>query len=347
MVRSVGSWLRSRVPIDDELLIGIGSEPIPGHLRRWWWCLGGTPAILFLVQIATGVLLTFYYVPAPDLAYDSVQAIMRDVRFGWYLRSIHMWASHLLIVTLLLHMLRVFFTGAYRAPREVNWMVGCCLLMLALGAGFTGYSLIWEEMSYWGSTVAANLLGSLPLVGEQLAWFLRGGPTVGQSMLTRLFVLHIGAIPTLMLGCVAVHIYLVRMHGVTEFGGPSESKPLRFFPSHFLTELALAMFLMFLLTCLALIFPAGLDARANPLETPEHIAPEWYFFWAYRWLKLMPNQVAVVTQGLFLAVVACWPFADSWIRRHRPGSEASVAVGAAAVLSLLALTAWEALDAVP
>ena len=125
-------WLQSRLPVDQEALRAIGSEPIPGHLRRWWWCIGGTPAYLFVVQIASGILLTFYYVPSPEFAYDSVAAISSEVRFGSYLRSIHKWSSHLMIIAMLLHMLRVFFTGAYRPPRELNWMVGCGLLLLTL-----------------------------------------------------------------------------------------------------------------------------------------------------------------------------------------------------------------------
>ena len=338
-------WFESRFPVNPGMLTAIGSEPIPGHLKRWWWCIGGTPAYLFLVQLVSGILLTFYYVPSPEFAYESVVAISAEVRFGGYLRSIHRWSSHLMIVTLLLHMMRVFFTGAYRPPRELNWMIGCCLLLLTLGAGFTGYSLVWEQLSFWGATVAANLLAAVPLIGDHLASFLRGGDAVGQSMLTRLFVLHIGAIPTLMLGCVAVHIYLVRTHGVSELGSPksADAEPFPFFPNHLLTEIALALSLMFLVTCLAIIFPAGVGEKADPLNTPEHIKPEWYFFWAFHWLKLMPDQVAVVTQGLFLAVIFFWPLLDTWIRKKRPGSEASIVFGAVAVIVLLLLTLMETL----
>ena len=345
--RGAGAWFRSRIPVDEQTLEAIGSEPVPGHLKRWWWCIGGTPAYLFLVQAVSGILLTFYYVPSPDLAYESVAAIGAEVRFGWYLRSVHRWASHLMIAALLLHMMRVFFTGAYRAPRELNWVVGCGLLLLTLGAGFTGYSLVWEQLSYWGATVAANLLGAVPLIGDRLAEFLRGGPTVGQNMLTRLFTMHIGMIPTLTMGCIVVHVYLVRAHGVAELEAPREKKTFPFFPDHFLTELGLALFLMFLLTCLALIFPAGLAEKANPLETPEHIKPEWYFLWAFRWLKLMTDRAAIITQGIFLALIVFWPFADKWLRRRNPRSEASMAFGAAGVALLLALTVWEALDSIP
>ena len=114
------SWIRSRVPVDEEFLRHVSSEPVSGHLKRWWWCLGGTPLYLFILQILAGIVLTFYYVPDPDQAYESVTRITEEVAFGWYLRSFHKWAANLMIVAVVLHMLRVFFTGAYRAPRELN-----------------------------------------------------------------------------------------------------------------------------------------------------------------------------------------------------------------------------------
>ncbi len=339
-----GQWIRTRFPVDEDFLRAAGAEPIPGHLRRWWWCVGGTPAYLFIVQAITGILLTFYYVPSPELAYESVQAITTEVRFGWFIRGIHHWSSHLMIVALLLHMTRVFFTGAYRKPRELNWMVGCGLLLTTLGMGFTGYSLVWEQLSFWGATVGANILGAVPFAGDHLADFLRGGPTVGQSMLTRLFVFHIGALPSVLLGLVAVHIYLVRSHGVSELepSTKKDSQDFKFFPDHFLTEVMLAMFLMFLLAVLTLIFPVGLGDKADPLQTPEHIKPEWYFFWAFRWLKLMTDQMAIITQGLFIGTIIGWPLIDGWIRKRWPGSEASMAFGAAGMALLLILTVWEA-----
>ncbi len=338
-------WLKIRFQVDQQVLVSMGSEPVPGHLRRWWWCLGGTPAYLFLVQAVTGVLLTFYYVPTPDHAYESVQAITDQVRFGWYIRGVHRWAAHLMIVALLLHMMRVFFTGAYRKPREGNWIVGCCLLMLTLGFGFTGYSLVYEQLSYWGATVAVSILDAVPLIGPDLAAFLRGGAVVGSNTLTRLFVFHIGALPTLMLLVVMVHLLLMRTHGVSEIGSPggSDAKRFPFVPDHLFTEIGLAMFLMFLLTVLAVVFPVGLGDKADPLNTPEHIKPEWYFFWAFRWLKLMSERAAVITQGLFVAAIFAWPVIDAWIRKKRPDSEASLYVGAGIVVSLLALTIWEAL----
>ncbi len=338
-------WLRDRFPVDQQVLVSMGSEPVPGHLKRWWWCLGGTPAYLFIVQAITGVLLTFYYVPTPEQAYESIQTITYDIRFGWYIRGLHKWSANLMVVALLLHMMRTFFTGAYRKPREGNWVLGCLLLLITLGFGFTGYSLLYEQLSYWGATVAGNILNAVPLIGPQLADFLRGGSTVGSNMLTRLFVFHIGALPTLMIGVLLAHLLLMRTHGVSELASPAESdaKRFKFIPDHLFTELGLAMFLMFLLSFLAIVFPAGVGPKADPLTTPEHIKPEWYFFWAFRWLKLMSDRAAVFTQGLFIGLIFAWPLIDSWIRPRRPTPPASAWIGAGVVVFLLVLTVWEAM----
>jgi quinol-cytochrome oxidoreductase complex cytochrome b subunit len=345
---SAGAFLKERVPLDTAALQHFSNEPVPNHLKHWWWCLGGTPALLFLVQVTTGILLTFYYVPSTAAAYDSVRRITHEVPYGWYLRSLHHWASYLMITAVALHVLRVFFTGAYRRPRELNWMIGLGLLGVTLLFGFTGYSLVYEQLSYWGATVAANLTEAVPVLGPHLARLMRGGQTVGDSTLTRFFILHIGVMPTLLTLLLGAHLMLVRLHGVTEFefdkdrakAGAPRTYP--FFPDHFLSEVVIGVGLALVLSCLALIFPVGLAERADPLHTPAHIKPEWYFFWAFRWLKVAGLSAALLSMGAagFLALI--WPFIDGWIRRRRPGSEISMLVGAGAVLLLLVLTVWEA-----
>lgn len=349
--QSWGSWLAARIPLDLEALRHFSNEPVPHHLKSWWWCLGGTPAYLFIVQAVSGILLTFYYVPDPAEAYESVQKISTVARYGWFIRSVHRWSSHLMIAAVILHMMRVFFTGAYRKPRELNWMVGVGLLAATLFFGFTGYSLVYEQLSYWGVTVAGNLTETVPLVGEHLARMLRGGEAIGENTLTRLYILHIGVLPTLITLLLFAHILLIRLHGVTSFEFETNSKDTKgpktfpFYPDHFLTELMIGVGLAVVLTCLAVIFPAGLHEKANPLETPAHIKPEWYFYWTFRWLKLAGLNVAVISIGLMGAIAAGWPFIDALIRRRRPESEFSVWMGAAAVLFLTILTVWEALAA--
>ena len=346
---STAAWLQDRFPIDWEALRGLSNEPVPNHLKHWWWCLGGTPALLFVLQAATGILLSFYYVPDPDRAYESVRHVNEVVPFGWFLRSLHRWSSNLMIAAVILHMMRVFFTGAYRKPREANWMIGVALLGVTLFFGFTGYSLVYEQLSYWGATVASNLTEAVPGIGPLLGRMLRGGDTVGKETLSRFFILHIGVLPTLMTLLLGAHLLLMRLHGVTEFEfegkglkAPADKKTFPFFPDHIMTEIIIGLSLAFLLTCLTVIFPTGLAEKANPLVTPAHIKPEWYFFWTFRWLKLTGLTWAVLSVGFVGFLTLIWPFIDAAIRRRRPGSELSVWIGTAAVCALVVLTIWEA-----
>ena len=345
-----GRWLQRRAPIDFEALRYYSNEPVPNHLKHWWWCLGGTPAMLFVVQAITGILLSFYYVPDPSQAWESVKRVTQMVPFGWFLRSIHRWSSNLMIIAVILHMMRVFFTGAYRRPRELNWVVGMGLLGATLFFGFTGYSLVYEQLSYWGATVAGNLTEAVPVAGPYLARLLRGGEMVGDNTLTRFFILHIGILPALMTALLGAHVLLFRLHGVTEFEfegtrlkAPEEKKTFPFFPDHMMTEIIIGLGLAFVLTCLAVIFPTELAEKANPLVTPPHIKPEWYFYWTFRWLKLTGLTFAVLSTGFvgFLAFV--WPFIDAGIRRKKPASELSVQLGIVAVVILISLTLWEAI----
>jgi quinol-cytochrome oxidoreductase complex cytochrome b subunit len=346
----LGRWLQRRVPLDLEALRYYSNEPVPNHLKHWWWCLGGTPAMLFAVQAATGILLSFYYVPDPAQAYESVRRISEVVPFGLFLRSLHRWSSNLMIAAVILHMMRVFFTGAYRRPRELNWMVGVGLLGVTMFFGFTGYSLVYEQLSYWGATVAGNLTEAVPGIGPYLARLLRGGEMVGERTLTRFFILHIGILPALITALLGAHILLFRLHGVTEFEFESprlratgETRTFPFFPDHMMTELIIGLGLALVLTCLAVIFPVGLAEKADPLVTPAHIKPEWYFFWTFRWLKLTGLTFAILSIGFFGFLAFVWPFIDAAIRRRRPASEMSVKLGIAAVLALVTLTLWEAL----
>jgi len=336
-------------PFDWELLRHAGAEPVPHHLKKWWFCLGGTPLYLFVVQVVTGIALTFYYVPSPEEAYASVAAITHDIRFGWFLRSLHKWAANLLIVTVILHMLRVFFTGAYRHPRQLNWMIGFLLLGTMMTFGFTGYSLVYEQLSFWGATVATNLASAVPVAGPYLGYFLRGGPEVGPNTLTRFFILHIGVLPTVALALIALHIVLIRLHGVTElrFEGeevPPEERHFRFWPDHVTTELMIGLVLMYLLTIMALAFPAGLGEPADPTHTPAHIKPEWYFYFSFRLLKLTSLQLSVLLTMALGGVAFFWPFIEEFLRRRLRMPEAvSVLLGVLGFLGFLGLTVWESL----
>ena len=343
---AVATWFRERLPISGSELREWTNEPVPNHLKRWWFALGGTPAYLFVVQIVTGILLAFYYEPARSTAYESVRYVTEEAAYGWYLRSLHKWAATLMIAAVILHQMRVYFTGAYRKPREINWMVGMCLLIATLLTGFTGYSLVYEQLSYWGATVGANIADQIPLIGGFLKNMLLGGGEYNERTLSRFFILHGAVLPVAMVFLLGIHITILRLQGVTEFKFEDDPRDqphhFNFFPDHFYTEVIIGLILMILLSALATLLPATLGPKADPLLTPEVIKPEWFFYVAFRWLKLFSATTAVLTTGLIVFLMFLWPFVDGFIRRRTRASEASVWIGIVAVLTIIGLTVWEA-----
>lgn len=345
--QSIGEKLNTLLPFNWELLRHAGAEPVPYHLKKWWFCLGGTVLYLFIIQVITGIALTFYYVPTPEEAYQSVVHITQEVRFGWYIRSLHKWSSVFMIIAVFLHLIRVFFTNAYRHPRQLNWMIGFLLLVVTLVFGFTGYSLVYEQLSFWGATVAANLAEAVPLIGSWLGYFLRGGPEIGENTLTRFFILHIGVLPTVALLLIGLHILMIRLHGVTELKFkdevvPEEKRHFRFWPDHATTELIIGVLLMYLLTILALVFPATLGEPANPSVTPQHIKPEWYFYFNYRLLKLTSLKLSVLLTSVLGAIIFFWPFIEEWLtKKFKISDKVPIIFGTIGFMFFLILTVWE------
>ncbi len=343
-MKALTAWFQDRLPVSGTQLRELTNEPVPYHLKRWWYALGGTPAYLFVVQIITGILLAFYYEASSQTAYESVRYITHEASYGWYIRSVHKWGATLMIAAMVLHQMRVYFTGAYRKPREINWMVGICLLITTLMTGFTGYSLVYEQLSYWGATVGANIADSVPFVGGLMKRILLAGEAVNERTLARFFILHAAVLPVLIVLLIGIHIAIVRLQGVTEFRFDNEPEPkhFNFFPDHLYTELIIGLTLMILLSALACIFPAVMGPPADPLTTPDVIKPEWFFYVAFRWLKLFSGTAAILSMGFVVFTMLVWPFIDAWIRRSTRFAEASVWIGIVGVLIIVGLTVWEA-----
>lgn len=341
-------WFQERVPISGDQLRELTNEPVPNHLKRWWFVLGGTPAYLFVVQIVTGIVLAVYYQPSPATAYESVRYITEEAAFGWYIRGLHKWGATLMIAAVILHQMRVYFTGAYRKPRELNWMVGMTLLICTLMLGFTGYSLVYEQLSFWGATVGANITSGVPVVGDFMKQMLLGGEAYNARTLSRFFVLHAAVLPVAMVLLIVIHISLIRLQGVTELkfeGESDEDDHFNFFPEHLMTELIIGLLLMVVLTTLATLLPVAMGPKADPLTTPEIIKPEWFFYVAFRWLKLFSGTFAILSTGLIVFTMYAWPFIDRWLRRRTRYPEASVWIGIVGVVLIIGMTVWEALVA--
>lgn len=346
ILHPIRRFLASRLAIDPRRVAEAANEPVPRHMKRWWFALGGTPAYLFLVQIVTGILLAFNYQGSTDGAYASVRYITEEVTLGWYIRSLHHWAATFMVASIVLHQMRVFFTGAYRKPRELNWFVGMSLLICTVLTGFTGYSLVYEQLSYWGATVGANIADNVPVIGAPLKNLMLGGDAYNAHTLSRFYIIHAAILPVLMVLLIAIHIAIIRLQGISELeleDEPKEApKTFDFFPDHFYTELIIGLVLMIVLSTLAIVFPAAMGPPADPLVTPEIIKPEWYFYVAFRWLKLFTGTAAVLSMGFIVFVMFGWPFIDAWLRKKTKISEISVWIGILAVLAILALMIWEA-----
>ncbi|MGB2963734.1 MAG: cytochrome b N-terminal domain-containing protein [Anaerolineales bacterium] len=212
MVQSIFTWLDERLD-----LTGIYNTILDRKVPKvnWWFTLGSASLFLGLLQGITGILLSVYYVPTPDHAYDSITYIMTGVQFGWLIRGLHHWGASLLILTAFIHMLRVFFYGAYKYPREFTWITGVVLLIGALGMGFTGYLLPWNQRSYWATTVGTEIAGTVPVVGNFILRVLRGGTDLSAVTLSRFFSLHIWFFPALIITAVLTHLYLVIRLGIS------------------------------------------------------------------------------------------------------------------------------------
>lgn len=216
-VKKETGWIDKSLPVDwgkvKEEAIG---EILPQHMKLWWYCLGGVPALMFLLLMVTGIMLAFHYVPHPDKAYESVAHITHDIPYGWWIRSLHRWGAEIMVVTVSLHAIRVFATGAYRHPREVCWISGTLLLLLTFGLGFTGYSLVYTQQSYWAMTIGTSIAAKTPVIGPFIARFMLGGEAIGPHTLNRFFVLHAAILPVVLFLLIIVHIIVIRLHGVAE-----------------------------------------------------------------------------------------------------------------------------------
>jgi len=182
---------------------------------NWFYTLGSATLFLFTMQAVTGIFLTVYYVPSPDHAYDSIQYIMNGVAFGWLIRGIHHWGATLMVITVFLHMLRTFYFGAYKFPRELTWITGVILLLSTLGMGFTGYLLPWNQKAYWATTVGTEIAGTVPFIGSFIESILRGGTDLSAVTLARFFAVHIWFLPAVIIALIGVHIYMVIRIGIS------------------------------------------------------------------------------------------------------------------------------------
>ena len=207
-------WVVNRLGMDD-IMEEQYNRVVPFHATNYIYCLGGIALVLFVILAATGIMLAIYYQPTPDTAYQSVLDISTKVQFGWWIRSIHRWSAGGMVLLVFAHMLRVFFTGAYKKPRELNWLTGVALLMITMGFGFTGYLLPWDQKAYWATKVGTDIAGTVPIFGHFLLVSLRGGEQISAATLGRFYDLHVLVLPAIIVILLLGHFFMIRRHGIS------------------------------------------------------------------------------------------------------------------------------------
>lgn len=289
-------------------------KTVPEHKHTIWYYFGGITLFFFMIQVGTGILLLLYYRPTAEHAFESVQFILTQVEFGWLIRNVHSWSANLMILTLFIHMFSAFLMKAYRKPREITWVTGSFLLFISLFFGFSGYLLPWNETAFFATKVGTEILGILPVVGEWMLRFFRGGEDVTGATLTRFFGFHVAVLPLLTTILLVTHVVLVQVHGNAKpISLKNSKKSMPFFPHFFFRDILAWMIGLAILAFLAAIFPWELGLKADPfLPAPEGIAPEWYFMFMFQTLKVIPPYILFI-EGEVLGIFAFGAAGLFWV----------------------------------
>jgi cytochrome b6 len=347
----LAAWFEARLPLGGARA-AVEHKVVPVHRWSVFYYLGGMTLFFFLVQVVTGILLMLYYRPSAEEAFESVEFIMTTVPFGWLVRSLHAWSANLMVFFGLVHLVTVFFVKAYRPPRELTWASGVLLLFLALGFGFSGYLLPWNQLAFFATKVGTDIAGSVPLVGEWMLRFLRGGDRVSGGTLSRFYGWHVAILPAITVGVLALHLALVQLHGMSvppaeERRGPGRS--MKFLPHFVLRDLFGWTLALGVLAALAALVPWELGEKADPFAPAfRDIRPEWYFLFMFQTLKFVPGgeiagieyeAIPILLFGLGGAVLLLVPFLDRGVVR-RGRSPLFTAAGVAFLAYAVGMTAW-------
>ena len=309
------NWIEFRLPIISYFEREYGEYPMPKNCN-YFWSFGALASILLIVMIISGIFIAMNYTPHTDMAFDSVERIMRDVNYGWLLRYIHSNGAAFFFIIVYIHMIRGMYYGSYKYPRELNWILGVFIYLLMMATSFLGYTLPWGQMSYWGATVITNLFSVIPFVGEGLKTWLLGDYTVGNATLNRFFALHY-VLPFVILGVVGLHVAAVHVHGSNNPDGidiKSKKDTVSFFPYMLLKD-TLAVCVLGVLISAVIFFGPNIMAEvdnyipADPLVTPAHIVPNWYLAPFYAILRAIPDKlggVALMFASILVLFVLPW-----------------------------------------
>ena len=329
-------WVDARLPISDMIKSQATEYPTPKNLN-YWWNFGSLALFMLIVMIVTGLFLAMHYKPDASQAFDIVEHIMRDVNYGWLLRYLHANGATFFFIIIYVHILRGMYYGSYRAPREILWWIGVIIFLLMMGTGFLGYVLPWGQMSYWGAAVITNLITAVPIVGDDLIVWVWGGFSVGDATLNRFYVLHF-LLPLVIFAFVIIHMWALHaVHSNNPEGiDLDESKDTLPFHPYFTIKDLYGMGVLLIIYCWFVFYAPNAFLEpdnyipANPMQTPAHIVPEWYFLPFYAILRSIDflgpisKLAGVIAMVGAICVLFLLPFLDrSPVRsfRYRPLSK--------------------------
>jgi len=349
MIQKIGRWFDDRLQFSD-VVRETAAHAVPRETASWAYVFGSAALTVFMLQLVTGVMLAFVYVPSANEAWNSLQALNHGVFLGWFIRALHGWGSNFMVAIVLIHMVQVFLFGAYKYPRELTWIVGVFLLLVTLGMAFTGQVLRFDQDAYWGLGIGASISSRIPLLGPWIVHLLLGGPIIAGATLSRFFALHVFLIPGLLIAFVGLHLLMVLRLGINEWPVPGRlvhratylkeyheltaKDGIAFVPYAIWKDMLFSAFVLLLIVACAVYFgPFGPSGRPDPTIIQTVPRPDYFFLWLYALLSLLPPSMetpallispVIVIMGLLLLPFIAGEGEKSW--RRRPVAVLSIAL---------------------
>src|SRR6201984_563810 len=300
----IGEWFDRRLQLAAPIR-EVAEPPIPRNPASWWYVFGSAALVVFLLQLATGILLALVYVPSAAEAWSSLQALNHDVALGWFIRALHGWGSNFMVAIVLIHMMQVFLFGAFKFPRELTWIVGVFLLLMTLGMAFTGQVMRFDQDAYWGLGIGASIVSRVPIAGPAIVKLMLGGPIIAGATLSRFFALHVFVIPGMLIGFVCLHVLMVFKLGINEWPMPgrivkratyrndyhelTKTEGAPFVPYAIWKDMFFAAFIILAVAACAVYFgPFGPTGQPDPTIIQTAPKPDYFFLWLYALLSLLP-----------------------------------------------------------
>ncbi|MDQ1405175.1 MAG: ubiquinol-cytochrome c reductase cytochrome b subunit [Acidobacteriaceae bacterium] len=340
LITQLGEWFDRRLLLAAPIR-EIAEHPVPKSTASWWYVFGSAALVVFLLQLVTGIMLAFVYVPSASEAWNSLQSLNHDVSLGWFIRAMHGWGSNFMVAIVLIHMAQVFLFGAYKFPRELTWVIGVFLLLMTLGMAFTGQVLRFDQDAYWGLGIGASIASRVPVLGPAIVKLMLGGPIIAGATLSRFFALHVFVIPGMLIAFVAVHLLLVLKLGINEWPMPgrivkkatyekeyhelTHKDGAPFVPYAVWKDLFFAAFILLAVAaCAAFFGPFGPTGQPDPTIIQTAPKPDYFFLWLYAVLSFLPPSMEtpalLIGPVIVIGALLLLPFLSgegekSWRRR--------------------------------